>query len=68
LAEFSGGLATIFAGLEPAGLPILSIFQAKVKATPQANLAALHLSIAMEWDQLLVEYIHKTCLSFRYCW
>jgi hypothetical protein len=44
---------------------IWSILLAKVQATPPANLAALHPSIVMEWDQLLVEYIHKTCYSFR---
>jgi hypothetical protein len=51
-------LAAIFAVLEPTLLLYLRILQAKVQATPQANLAALCLSIASEWDWLAVDYIH----------
>jgi hypothetical protein len=34
---------------------------------PHANLDALCASIALEWDQLVVEYIRRTCCSFCRC-
>ncbi len=49
------GLAAIFAGLEFAGL----LNQAKGQATPHANLAALRLSVAAEWDQLAAVKIRR---------
>jgi hypothetical protein len=39
----------------------------KVQLMPHANFAALHSSIAMEWDWLTVEYICKACCSFCRC-
>jgi hypothetical protein len=44
---------------------ICSVLQVKVQVMSNANLAALRPSIAMEWDRLVVEYIHKTCRSFH---
>jgi hypothetical protein len=43
------------------------VLQAEVQVTPYANLAALPGSFAMEWDQLGLEYICKTCHSFCHC-
>jgi hypothetical protein len=37
----------------------------KVQATPNVNLAALRLSVTADWDRLAVDYICKTCCSFR---
>jgi hypothetical protein len=42
-----------------------SVLQPKGQATPHANLAALRLSVAAEWDQLAAVQIHKTCRSFH---
>jgi hypothetical protein len=58
-------LAAIFARLEFAGLLYQAHLQAKVQATPHANPASLCLSIGVEWEGLAVEYICKTCRSFR---
>jgi hypothetical protein len=41
-----------------------SVLQPKGQATPHANLAALRLSVAVEWDRLAVVRINKTCRSF----
>jgi hypothetical protein len=43
---------------------ICSVLQAKVQATPLANLAALHPYIGTEWHLLTAEYITKTYSSF----
>jgi hypothetical protein len=59
-------LAAIFARLEFAGLLYQAHLQAKVQAMPHAKPASLRLSIAVEWDGLAVEYICKTCRSFRH--
>ncbi len=48
----SGGSATIFADLNSLGLSTCSVLQPKGHTMPHANLAALHLSIAAEWDRL----------------
>jgi hypothetical protein len=45
---------------------IFSILQAKSKATPHTNLDSLRPSIAVEWDWLAAEYIHRTCRLFRH--
>jgi hypothetical protein len=42
---------------------ICSVLQVKVQAIPHPNLAALHPSIAAEWDRLAVVYFRKTCSS-----
>jgi hypothetical protein len=46
----SSGLAAIFARHEPARLGIWCILQLKVQVVHHANLDALNLSIAVEWD------------------
>jgi hypothetical protein len=46
---------------------ILCVLQAKVKAKPNSNLAALHPSIAAEWDRLAEVSFRKTCHSFHRC-
>jgi hypothetical protein len=55
----SGGLATVIAGLEPTGFLYLEPLQVEVEAMPNANLATLRLSAAVEWYQLAVEYISR---------
>jgi hypothetical protein len=60
----SSGLATIFAGFEPAGLRDLARYAGKGQATPHATLKALRASIAARWDLLAAKYIRKTCSSF----
>jgi hypothetical protein len=52
----------MFARLEFVGLLYREHFS--VQATPHPNLAALHPSISVEWDQLVVTYFVKTCRSF----
>jgi hypothetical protein len=54
-----------FPDLKSLDFSICSVLQAKVKARPHSNLAALHQSIAVEWDWLAAAYIRKTCRSFR---
>jgi hypothetical protein len=62
----SGGLATRhICGLEFTELLYLVRSAGEIKVTPHANLAVLHSSITAKWDQLVVEYICKTCCSFR---
>jgi hypothetical protein len=57
-------LAAIFARLEFAGLLNIMLLQVKIQATPHSNLAALHSSIAVEWDWLAAVYVCKTYHSF----
>jgi hypothetical protein len=59
-------LATIFAVLEFVDFAIWCFLQAKVLAMPHSNLAALHPSIAMEWDWLAAVHIPKTCCFFHH--
>jgi hypothetical protein len=60
-----GGLAAIFAKFDFVGLLNRQLLRPKGQATPHANFAALHLSVAEEWDRLAAVQIHKTCRSFR---
>jgi hypothetical protein len=52
LAEFwtSADWPPYSLGFNLLDFPICIILQGKVQATPYADLAILHLSIAMEWD------------------
>jgi hypothetical protein len=47
---------------------IWDVLQAKVPATTHADLGALRLSIAVEWDRLSPEYICKICCPFHCHW
>jgi hypothetical protein len=60
-----GGLAAIFAELEFAGLLNLQRFAAKRSGYASANFAALHPSVAVEWDRKAAVQIRKTYRSFR---
>jgi hypothetical protein len=51
--------------LKSVDFSICSILQPKGQATPHANLAALHLFVAAEWDWLAAVQIRKTCLTFH---
>jgi hypothetical protein len=44
---------------------IWCVLQEKGQATPHTNLTAIRLSITVEWDWLVTEYIHKNYCSFR---
>jgi hypothetical protein len=55
------GLAATFARPGPTVFLYLEHFAGTM---PHANLVALLPSIPLEWSQLAVENIHKTCCSF----
>jgi hypothetical protein len=55
------------ADLNPLDFAIWHVLQAKSLATLHANLDALRLLIAVEWDQLMAENIRKISHSFLCC-
>ncbi len=63
----SGGLTSLFARLEVAGLLCLQHFTGAIPSGPHTNLDSLHPSIAVEWDWFAAEYIHRTCRLFSHC-